>query len=618
MGFGLLLFCFAVCSVGPGLFCLRRTRLAPAEKLVASVGLSYLLVYLGSFAWYLSRLGPAWQWTVPLTGLAFTLLSARDLWRLSRHPHVRRVLSALGLFLLWAIVLLSFVRHYGGGTWSGDWLEQYQRTLFFLHHKPAGTLMIGTFPLPARPPMMNLIAASFLAVAGPQYDNFQVVYLFLNALVFLPACLIACDLIRRRGAAGRRLPWALLLLLAANPMVAQNLTYAWSKLFTAFYVLLAIHLYLRGWRKGSRTHMVFAFASLCAGFIVHHSAGPYALFLGLHYVVVVFWRRRHKWAEAAAIGVVSLLILATWFGWSIRTYGLRPALASNSTVTDSAVMSAGGNALNIAKNLLNTLVPRVLQNPGVLGIEELRQQSAAGRVRDFFFLIYQVSLTFGLGLLGASTVGYLLYRIRRGRVDPAAVAGRDPIRRRERRFWLAFVLTVFIVGVGVYGGVDRFGVAHICLQAMVLIGLAFMAAGFRLLPGGLRWVLIAGLAFDLGAGVLLHLSLENAGEDTTDSAGALVVFRFAQSPMHNLGVKLRPDLEARQDNDPLFQSPLSFWGDLFGGLLPLFQIATAALFVLFVWLALESDRVGRPAAAGPPPTVAVTARPVRKRQRAGR
>ena len=43
----------------------------------------------------------------------------------------------------------------------------------------------------------------------------------------------------------RRMPWMLLLLLAASPMVCQNLTYTWTKLFTMFYVILGLHLYLR-------------------------------------------------------------------------------------------------------------------------------------------------------------------------------------------------------------------------------------------------------------------------------------------------------------------------------------------------------------------------------------
>src|SRR3954451_18183602 len=194
-----LIILLALYSLGPGFFFLRRTRLAPAEKLVASIGLSYLFVYLGSFAWYLTGADPRWQAAVSVACLVLTVLSLRDLRRFLAHRQVRRMLAAYGLFLAWAVLLLSFVRHYGGGTWSGDWLGQYQRTLFFLTHRPKDTLMIGLYPVAARPAMMNLVAASLLAQSSPFYDTFQVVYTFLNSLVFLPVLLVARNLVPRQG-----------------------------------------------------------------------------------------------------------------------------------------------------------------------------------------------------------------------------------------------------------------------------------------------------------------------------------------------------------------------------------------------------------------------------------
>src|SRR3954447_9472857 len=99
-----LIILLALYSLGPGFFFLRRTRLAPAEKLVASIGLSYLLVYLGSFAWYLTGAGQRWQAAVSLTCLVLTALSFRDLTRLLANHHVRRLLATYGLFLCWAVL----------------------------------------------------------------------------------------------------------------------------------------------------------------------------------------------------------------------------------------------------------------------------------------------------------------------------------------------------------------------------------------------------------------------------------------------------------------------------------------------------------------------------------
>src|SRR5688572_20478068 len=111
-----LLLLFAVYSVGPGFFFVRRLRLSPLEKLVTSVALSYFLIYLGSFA-ILVFAGhrmtdrPDLQRALH-TGLAavcflLTVASIRDLVRLLNHAPVRRMLGAYGLFLLWGFVLLS-------------------------------------------------------------------------------------------------------------------------------------------------------------------------------------------------------------------------------------------------------------------------------------------------------------------------------------------------------------------------------------------------------------------------------------------------------------------------------------------------------------------------------
>jgi hypothetical protein len=272
-------------------------------------------------------------------------------------------------------------------------------------------------------------------------------------------------------------------------------------------------------------------------------------------------------------------------------------------------------------------------------IEELEQSNAAGRVRDFTFLMYQVSLTFGVGSLGAVLIAYLLVRLerRQHRSEPSETVGAN-VRRgtdgvgpvgsgetatsrvlgygtsarrppwlvtRERYFWLAYFLVVFLVGVAVYGGTtDRFGVAHICLQALVVIGLAFLAASFRVMGTALRWLLIAGLALDFSVGILLHLSLENLDQSVVDARTRdPVAFTLAQGPMQNLGGKLAPRewfernaRDHRPEGDPLLQTTIPFWGDSFGGLLPAQQVAAIILFVCFVWLAMKPS-APRPALA---------------------
>jgi hypothetical protein len=69
---------------------------------------------------------------------------------------------------------------------------------------------------------------------------------------------------------------------ATNPMVMQNVTFTWTKVFAAFYVVLAIWFYLAGWRKKDSIRMTAGFVAIAAGLLVHYSAGVYCTLLGLH------------------------------------------------------------------------------------------------------------------------------------------------------------------------------------------------------------------------------------------------------------------------------------------------------------------------------------------------
>ena len=290
----------AVCSFTPGFFFVRRFRWTPLEKLCGSIGLSLLMLFLASWLVYLSTGGSDSErlpfWCVSAVCVALGIAARRDIARLFHARRVRQATGAYGFLLLWTLLILGMIRSYSGGTWFGDWLEHFQRSLFFLHHFPLHTVLFGEYALPARPPMMNVLGAFFMAQSADRFEVFQLTFTFLNLLVFLPCCLIMPALAGARKQ--RILP--LLCLFALNPVVIENATYSWTKLFSAFYVVLAICLYLAGWRKRDRGRMTAAFLALSAGILVHYSAAPYLLLLGGHYLFFVFPRAP---AEMAGGGV---------------------------------------------------------------------------------------------------------------------------------------------------------------------------------------------------------------------------------------------------------------------------------------------------------------------------
>src|SRR5579859_1634999 len=321
---GLLLVLLAACSFLPGFYFVRRLRWTPLEKLAGSVALSLILLYLA--AWlaylflpdYLSVVSPF----VSLACVALGVVARHDLERWMATFRIRQALSSQGFLILWSLLILSAIRVYSGGNWFADWLEHFQRTLFFLHHFPAQTVIMEGYQLPARPPMMNVLAAFFLAQSSDRFELFQVIFTFLNALIYLPCSLLVPALLKRK----RKVFWPLVALMALSPVFVQESTFSWTKSLVAFCVLCSLGFYLAGWRKQDRSRIVFAFVAMAAGILVHYSAGPYAVFLALHYLFFVFWKRQGKWQELALITTLSALLLATWFGWSWKTYGAHATL----------------------------------------------------------------------------------------------------------------------------------------------------------------------------------------------------------------------------------------------------------------------------------------------------
>jgi 4-amino-4-deoxy-L-arabinose transferase-like glycosyltransferase len=489
------------------------------EKLCGGVGLSLILLYLAAWGIYCFSPRGAGGDTVETAGFVVVslicallgILARKDLSGLLRSLRVRRAVLGQAFLLLWALVILTMIRHYSGFGWGGDWFEHFQRSLFFLHRFPTDTPIMGGYKLPARPPLMNVLTAFFLAQTEDRFALFQVTSVFLNVLVFLPCCLMlpALGLTRRP----RTLP--LVALFALNPVVIEDATYTWTKSLSAFFVVLAFWFYLAALRKNDWVRMAAAFLALSAGLLVHYAAGPYCLLLGLHYLLRVFWKRPRKWRELAAIVVPCGLLLATWFGWSAAVYGPRVTFQSNTSVTASQGYQ-GNNLLKIGANLVDSIVPYVLRG----GLMYTEQSNPAGILRDNAFGFYQVNLIFGMGLVGGPFVVWLLWGF---------------VRRRARgvpewRFWRVMIPCAVIVGIAVVGERDHFGSAHLTLIPLEVLGLSLIAAAFPWRRVAAIAVL-AGCIVDFSLGVFLQArieALENTPQRTVFTAAVVPAYGLFQ------------------------------------------------------------------------------------------
>jgi 4-amino-4-deoxy-L-arabinose transferase-like glycosyltransferase len=430
-------------------------------------------------------------WCVSTVCLVLGIAARRDIARLFHARRVRQATGAYGFLLLWTLLILGMIRSYSGGTWFGDWLEHFQRCLFFLHHFPLHTVILGNYPLPARPPMMNVLGAFFLAQSDDRFELFQLIFTFLNLLLFLPCCLIMPAF----GGARRPRILPLLCLFALNPVVIENATYSWTKMFCAFYLVLAICLYLAGWRKRDRGRMTAAFLALSAGILVHYSGAPYLLLLSGHYLFFVFPSRRRKWREMVSIAALCTVLLLVWLGWSVKAYGMHATLESNTAVTLSRQYQ-GNTAVKVAANLFDSLVPALIRDPSA--VQRFDQPSTAGAIRDNVFAFYQPNLIFGMGLVGGPLVLSLLYGVFERRKGCQA----------EGRFWLVFVPCCVLAGIMVVGERDSLGDAHLTLLSLEAMGLA-LVAGTLPMRRALAVALVAGSIADFSLGILLQARVEN-------------------------------------------------------------------------------------------------------------
>ncbi len=493
---GEIFFVFAVGILGAGWPIADAFRGSPLERLCALVGCSLVLLYLTHFT--LFALGIPAGSAVAVTAVCGVLLARRsgELIVLTRDPEVRRALAAFGLITAFGFAQLALIHNFTGGCWAGDWLEHYQRAEFFrTRSSPATDFLGGRYVLAARPPLMNVLSASLLAQVGDSFAEYQVAQLLLNALVVLPMAL----LFGAFAPAGRWTFAALVAFAMANPSFAHNLAYGWTRHLTNFWVLCGIYAYATAMTSAQAERYAIAFAAFFAGVVTHYSAAPYLVVFAIHFAAFVLPRGAVSWRHCFAITLAGSILLGSWVGWSILTYGVSSTFGSNTTVTASTGHSGREWLGWLLSNLTNTLVPHFLRG---VDLSSVAQRDPAGFVKDWWFLVFQMNLPLALG-----TCGWVLL-LRESSVTDSP----------KKPFWCGMVCAVVVVGIAATNGLDMIGVAHACLQPLILLGIAFLAARFPSWPRAWRRVAVVGLIADFVLGVLLLLHFENMIPDTASYA----------------------------------------------------------------------------------------------------
>ncbi len=478
-----------------------RLPLAPAEKFTASVVLSLLGVYLFAWGVYVWALPLAMLWALPALGALGLAVGAREFARTWHDTDAQEVIVGQLLVTGWCLGWLSTIVSYTGGGWSGDWFEHWQRTRFFLERLPHGQLFLSQYTLTARPPLVNVVTAAFLSLTRANFAHYQLSSTLLASLVFLPASLLA----RRFGRDARTIALCAALFVV-SPLLVQNATFAWTKLPAAFFTLAGLYFFLRAQERGAPlAAALLCGASLAAALLAHYSAGPYAVMLALGWIGLGWAQRyEHNWQRSTGIAIaVGAAVLATWFGWALAVYGSRETFFSNSSVIVAGYYPDSQLA-KIALNLRDTIVPYFLRS---LDTALIAQRSPWGRWSDWFFQCYQTNLPLACGSVAWIAIGRELVR------------AHHTAAKRDRIFWGSFVVGVILLGVATHGARDTWGLAHVALQALVLLGVAFLAARWGELGRLWRIALVMGAAVDLSCGIVLHGGVQSLAFDNWFAAG---------------------------------------------------------------------------------------------------
>ena len=485
---------FLVLVLGLGAALAPNWPLKAGERLCLGIAAALLALYLAGFGLFVAGLATAWLWLLPAATLALIGWRRRQILALCREPEMRSLLGLWGVFLLWTIGLLALVGSYSGGGWAGDWVEHHQRTRVFMQEADPHMHFLGSYTLTSRPPLANVVTAVFMEFSPGRFADFQFFTTLLSTLFFFPGWLFYQ---RWKDSRGANALWALVLML--NPLVAQNTTFAWTKLTCTFWILSGSYFLLRGVLNelGARERIA-GFLCLAAGLITHYSAGPWILAWVIAYAV---WALRpirglRPLREAGIVALACGLLTLTWFGWAIHTYGLQDTGTSNSAAQSWNTQTPHDRVLVPLRNIVDTFVPHPFRtmDKGII-----YQLSQGGRVRDYFFNIYQTNLPLAAGFSGFFVIIFSCLR------PPRTQTSSPP---RERRFWLWFAPFIILTGILVHTPPEGWGLAHICLQPLVIIGLAWIATRLPLLPATVRTGFVLLLLWDVGVGLVLPFLIE--------------------------------------------------------------------------------------------------------------
>ncbi|MEN9401415.1 MAG: hypothetical protein RL091_118 [Verrucomicrobiota bacterium] len=518
-------------------------------RLSLGAGATLIGLYLAGLTLYLTGLDWHWLWIWPAVMAGLSWSGRHQISQYLSEPMVLACIVGWTCLALWSLGLQALIFSYSGGIWSIDWVEHYERAMFFVNRWPTDHIFVANYLLPARPPLANVVEASVLALTSTHFAQYQIVTTLLSTLVFLPMAALT----QLRGPAPRALG-LLVLLLMLNPLFAQNATFAWTKLPAAFFVLLAAALIFS--QPAHQARLTWIKISFTGGILTHYSVAPWVIALGCGWLASRGWTRPDAAQRRDLVrgGICAGVLALSWFGWMAFALGPEQLIFATSTFGQAPGQGWLHQLSILLTNIRQSIVPNFDSPEGGL---LLGQTEILGRIRDGAFVYYQTNLLVSFGVGNLCVLGWLAVRQTAG---------------DTRRFWLVTGFMAVLTGIGVHSQPNALGLAHICLQPLVLLGLVWLARCAGNAPRWLRFLWIAGLVTDFLLGIVLHFGLQSLAllrwlmPDNTDGERVYTLSRYALVNLKNKAQLGQP-----------------FLADLLANWHPFIMAGLAGVLLLTIW-----------------------------------
>jgi hypothetical protein len=358
VGFPLVTWAFGSAVVG------RFTRLDREERFAASFGVGIAAAALCAFiAFVLHAPQPLFNLAAVALMLGFALWcrlttekraddGAAPLWPLA---------AVFVLAYLHLVCIQALLPAYRGSYWFFDWWMHYNEAQIFVGDEAVDTTWANGYTVASRTPLFNLATAFVMGTASHGFDTYQLASALTNICFVLSLYLLLRDLF------GRRAAWLALLLAPLNVWMLHNAWFTWPKMLAAYYLILALHFYLRSLRlraadpaRAGSYFVCFGFAALLA-YMTHQSTMFYVLPLLAH-AAFMAWRDRAFIPWPHELLACALLVLAAggaWYGWLARTLGTDKILHSTpvSLSDDKATFSPAAIATWMGYDMGASVVP---------------------------------------------------------------------------------------------------------------------------------------------------------------------------------------------------------------------------------------------------------------------